>query len=495
MSNRFVSGNRSPALLTDLYELTMAQGYWGEGMADREAAFHLVFRKNPFDGGYAVACGLAQVVEYLTALRFEDDDLSYLAGLKGNDGNPLFREAFLDELSRFRPRCTVHAVPEGTVVFPHEPLVRVTGPVLDSQIIESALLNAVGFQTLIATKAARVCQAARGQPVMEFGLRRAQGPGGALAASRAAYVGGCAGTSNVLAGKEFGIPVKGTHAHSWVLAFDDERAAFEAYARAVPNNCIFLVDTYDSLQGTRNAIEAAGELDRLGGKLAGIRLDSGDLAYLSTEARRLLNEASYEQSLIVGSGDLDEHVIETLHNQNAAIGAWGVGTNLVTGGDDPALSVVYKLTALRAEDGRWKPRLKLSEQIDKINIPGVLQVRRFREDDRFVADAIFDEQIGVETPCQIMDPVDPTRHKTVEATWSSEDLLEPVYVAGQPVGELPGIEASRDRCRAQLARLHPGIKRFMNPHEYPAGIERQLHELRDALIVRMRQQLNQETGA
>ena len=280
--------NNLNPLLTDLYQLTMSAAYWKSGRAEQEAVFHLFFRKLPFGGGYAVAAGLADAVEFLRNFRFEADDLAYLATLTGNDGSPLFGPGFLDYLGKLRMTCDVDAIPEGTVVFPHEPLVRIRGPILQGQLFETALLNVINFQTLIATKAARVCHAANGEPVLEFGLRRAQGPDGAVMASRAAYIGGCASTSNVLAGRRFGIPVRGTHAHSWVMSFDTELEAFRTYADAMPHNCTFLVDTYDTLDGVRHAIEVGRALRERGSKLAGIRLDSGDLAWLSVEARKLL---------------------------------------------------------------------------------------------------------------------------------------------------------------------------------------------------------------
>src|SRR5438128_1810404 len=276
------------ALLTDLYQLTMACAYWKSGKADQEAAFHLSFRTPPFQSGFTIACGLAQVIEFLQEFQFEKSDLDYLATIRGHDGKPMFDQSFLSYLEGLRFACDLDAVPEGTVVFPHEPLLRVQGSILQAQILETAFLNFINFQSLIATKAARICLAAQGEPVIEFGLRRAQGIDGALTATRAAYIGGCAGTSNVLAGKLFGIPVQGTHAHSWVMSFDTETEAFDAYADALPNNCTFLVDTYNSLQGVRQAIEAGQRLRKRGHKLAGIRLDSGDLAYLSIEARKLL---------------------------------------------------------------------------------------------------------------------------------------------------------------------------------------------------------------
>ncbi|HSW48721.1 MAG TPA: nicotinate phosphoribosyltransferase, partial [Bryobacteraceae bacterium] len=280
----------SLSLLTDLYQLTMAYGYWKLGVAEKQAAFHLVFRGNPFKGGFTVAAGLAYAVSYLENFRFDEGDLAYLKTLNGNDGRPLFERGFLDYLADLRLTCDVDAAPEGTVVFPHEPLVRVTGSILQAQLIETPLLNMINFQTLIATKAARVCLAAKGEPVLEFGLRRAQGIDGGIAASRAAYLGGCAATSNVLAGKLFGIPVKGTHAHSWVMSFDDELESFEAYAKAMPNNCVFLVDTYNTFEGVRRAVAVGRALRETGHEMIGIRLDSGDLAYLSIEARKILDE-------------------------------------------------------------------------------------------------------------------------------------------------------------------------------------------------------------
>src|SRR5688572_3194672 len=294
----------SLALLTDLYQLTMAYAYWKSGKREQEAVFHLFFRLNPFQGGFSVACGLTRAVEYLQALRFDADDIAYLASLRGNDGEVLFGTAFLEDLRRMELALDVEGVPEGTVVFPHEPMLRVRGPILQAQLVETALLNMMNFETLIATKAARVCLAARGEPVIEFGLRRAQGIDGGLAASRAAYVGGCAATSNVLAGRLYGIPVRGTHAHSWVMSFDTEAESFEQYAAALPNNCVFLVDTYDTLDGVRNAIEAGRRLRARGHEMVGIRLDSGDLAYLSIEARKILDDAGLTDAQILASNDL-----------------------------------------------------------------------------------------------------------------------------------------------------------------------------------------------
>jgi nicotinate phosphoribosyltransferase len=475
----------SLALLTDLYQLTMAFGYWKTGQADREAVFHLAFREIPFDGGFAIAAGLEQALDYLRSLRFDEEDLGYLEGLKDSEGHPLFEPAFLDYLRRLELSCDVDAIPEGTAVFPQEPLVRVKGPILQAQLFETALLNAVNFQTLVATKAARVKIATRGEPVLEFGLRRAQGIDGALAASRAAYLGGCDATSNVLAGRLFGIPVKGTHAHSWVMLFQDELQAFLAWADAMPGNSVLLVDTYDSLQGVRHAVEAGRHLREKGHQLAGIRLDSGDLAWLSIEARRILDEAGFAATAILASNDLDEHIITSLKDQGARIGVWGVGTRLVTAYDQPALGGVYKLSATRS-DGQWRPVIKLSEQVAKISTPGILQVRRFESGGEFVGDMIFDELRPAPATPMIVDPVDPTRRKRIPEGATSADLLVPVMRAGKLVYDPPSLPVIKERARAQLGRLHPGLKRFLNPHRYPVGLERGLHEHKTELILQAR---------
>ena len=476
----------SLALLTDLYQVTMAQGYWKSGAREKEAAFTLSFRNNPFGGGYTVACGLGMLIGFLRDFRFQGEDLDYLASLRGNDEAPLFEEAFLAYLGDMRLECDIDAVPEGTVVFPNEPMVRVRGPIIQGQILETPLLNVINFQSLIATKAARVAQAAKGEPVLEFGLRRAPGVDGALAASRAAYVGGCAATSNLLAGRLYGIPVRGTHAHSWVMSFADELESFRAYARAMPNNCVFLVDTYDTLQGVRNAIVVGRELREAGYELGGVRLDSGDLAYLSIEARRLLDEAGFEDVPIFASNNLDEHIIESLKDQGATIAAWGVGTKLVTGHDDSALNGVYKLSAVRQRGGEWRRCIKLSEQAAKISVPGVLQVRRYQRDGLFVADAVYDEDTDIDAGCTIVDPVDMTRRKRLSGSMKSEDLLTPVMRAGQLVTEPVALEHSRTRVRQQLAGLHEAIRRFTYPHEYPVGLELHLHEMRTRLILEAR---------
>lgn len=474
------------ALLTDLYQVTMAYAYWKAGKAEQEAVFHLFFRKNPFAGGFTLTAGLADAVAYLQHFGFDGSDLAYLATLTGRDGQPLFPTAFLDDLGRLRFTCDVDAMPEGTVAFPHQPLLRVRGPILQAQLVETALLNLLNFQSLIATKAARICQAAQGDPVVEFGLRRAQGVDGALTATRAAYIGGCAGTSNVLAGKLHGIPVKGTHAHSWVLSFGTELEAFRAYADALPNNCVFLVDTFDSLEGVRQAASVGRELRQRGHELAGIRLDSGDLAYLSIEARKILDEAGFPDAVIVASNDLDEHLIASLKQQNAPIGMWGVGTKLVTAYDQPALGGVYKLTAIRQPNGDWEDKIKLSEQAVKITNPGLQQVRRFTHGGEFIGDALYDEQHPPGDAVVIVDPLDATRRKHFPPGATSEDLLVPILRGGALATTLPDLASIRARARQQLSMLNPGIKRFTHPHQYPAGLELSLHEKKTRLILRAR---------
>lgn len=476
----------SLSLLTDLYQLTMAYGYWKLRRHDYEAVFHLHYRKNPFAGGYAVAAGLGYIVDYLQTFRFDPSDLEYLATLRGNDDRPLFENAFLDYLSTLKFSCDIDAVPEGTVVFPNEPLVRVTGPILQAQILETALLNIVNFQTLIATKAARICLATRGETVIEFGLRRAQGIDGGLAASRAAYVGGVHATSNVLAGRLFGIPVKGTHAHSWVMSFDSERESFDAYADAMPNNCVFLVDTYDTLEGVRRAVAVGQRLRTQGHEMVGIRLDSGDLAYLSIEARRILDEGGFPNAKILASNDLDENIIVSLKEQGATINAWGVGTRLATAYDQPALGGIYKLSALRVPGGKWQYKVKLSEQAIKVSTPGVQQVRRFFRDGEAMADMIYDVDMLQAGEASIVDPLDFSRRKKIAADTPHEDLLVPVFRGGQCVYDVPPLEQSRRRTGEQLAMFHGGVKRFVNPHQYPVGLERGLHDLKTRLVLEAR---------
>jgi len=474
------------ALLTDLYQLTMAYGYWKSGRAEREAVFHLFFRKAPFQSGFTIAAGLATAIDFLKSFHFTEADLQFLSLMTGNDSKPLFEAGFLEYLRTLRFACDVDAIPEGTVAFPHEPLLRIKGPILQCQLLETALLNLVNFQSLIATKAARVCLAARGEPVMEFGLRRAQGVDGALGASRAAYIGGCAATSNVLAGKIYGIPVRGTHAHSWVMSFDDEREAFLAYAEAMPNNCVFLVDTYDTLEGVRHAVETGKWLRERGHEMVGIRLDSGDLAWLSIEARKILDEAGFPKAVIVASNDLDEHIIASLKEQGAKINVWGVGTKLITAYDQPALGGVYKLGAIRGDDGNWAYKVKLSEQAAKVSNPGIQQVRRFRSDKEFIGDGIFDVETGVPKTFTIVDPLDSTRRKHLAPETAFEDLLVPIFRHGQLVYQTPALVEVRQRAQTQIGMFHSGVKRFVNPHEYPVGLELGLHEMKMKLILHAR---------
>jgi nicotinate phosphoribosyltransferase len=473
------------ALLTDLYQLTMAYGYWRSGRADHLAVFHLHFRKPTFGGGYTIACGLEAVIDWLQAFRFSTEDLAFLARIPGNDGKPIFTADFLDYLGRLRLQVDIDAVPEGTVVFPHEPLIRVRGPILQGQLLETALLCLINFNSLIATKAARICQAAGDDPVLEFGLRRAQGLDGALSASRAAFVGGCASTSNVLAGRRFGIPVSGTHAHSWVMSFDGEEEAFEAYAQAMPNNCVFLVDTYDTLEGVRAAIRVGLRLRARGHELVGIRLDSGDLAWLSAQARALLDAAGFAGAKIVASNDLDERIIASIKAQGGAVAVWGVGTKLITAYDQAALGGVYKLSAIRPPRGAWTPRLKLSEQTSKISTPGVLNVRRAGDSRQVVADVIWDE-LNPPERWAMVDPEDHTRRRAVPEAAQGEDLLVPILRDGGLVYQRPPLVDIRARTRAQIARFHPGIRRLDNPHQYPVGLEEGLHERKTALILAAR---------
>src|SRR5262245_6497141 len=472
-------------LLTDLYQFTMAAAAWGSGAARRQTVFHLLFREPPFDGGFTVAAGLELALEVLESARLEPGDLEYLAGLRGADNAPLFEDEFLAYLSKLHLDVDVDAVPEGTVVFPQEPLLRVTGPVIPCMLLETPFLDLINFQTLVATKAARVCLAAGGDPVLEFGLRRAQGPDGAVSASRAAYIGGCAATSNVLAGRLLGIPVRGTHAHSWVMLFEEERQAFEAYARTMPGNTSFLVDTYDTLEGVRRAIDIAGWLKARGKPFLGVRIDSGDLAWLSNEARRMLDAAGFPEARVYATNELDEHVVESLKRQGATIGVWGVGTRLVTAHDDPALGGVYKLSMVREPGGTWQPRIKLSEVAGKISTPGRLQIRRFTDASGAVADMILDEDIPQPTR-MIVDPLDSTRRRTLPDGSAFTELLVPAARKGRRTAAPETLEAIRTRVKEQLGLFHGGVKRFLNPHRYPVGLESTLHDRRTQLILAAR---------
>lgn len=479
--------DQSLALLTDFYQMTMSYGYWKAGLDRKEAVYQLFFRKSPFNGGFTISAGLESVIHFLEKFRFDSSDIDYLSGLKGEDGNPYFCEEFLNYFSRLRFTGSIDAIPEGTVVFPYEPLIRVQGPLIECQLLESPLLNLVNFPTLIATKAARICLAAKGDSVIEFGIRRAQGIDGALTASRSAYIGGCDSTSNVLAGKLFGIPVKGTHAHSWVMVFDEELEAFQSYAKHLPNHCVFLVDTYDTIEGVKKAIKVGHWLKQEGKKLLGIRLDSGDLADLSIKSRALLDEAGFYDAVIVASNELDETIISELKRQGAQINVWGVGTNLVTARNQPALDGVYKLSAIRDPGEEWKYKLKLSEQMIKVSNPGILQVKRFYTKQEYVGDVIYDTNMPWEGDCQSVNPLDPTHLRTIKKELPSLDLLEPIFRNGKCVYQRPALKEIRERTQHELSRFSIGIKRFLNPHAYSVGMEKKLYDFKINLIKQIRQ--------
>ncbi len=475
------------SLYTDLYQLTMAQGYVLSGRSDEQATFTMHFRDYPFEGGYAIACGMTQLIEAINDYSFSEDDIDYLRGLEAPGGGLLFEEDFLKYLRSMKLVVDIDAVKEGTVVFPNEPIVRVQGPIMQCQLIETALLNIVNFQTLIATKAARVCQAAGDRPVAEFGLRRAQGLGGVWA-SRAAIVGGCASTSNVLAGKLFDLPVSGTHAHSWVMSFESELEAFREYARLFPKNCTLLVDTYDVEQGIRNAITVGLEMRERGESLSAIRIDSGDLAWLSKQARRMLDNAGLQDVGIVLSNDLDERTIKSILDEGAPVNAWGVGTKLATAFDQPTLGGVYKLSAVKLPgDDNWSERLKVSESVSKTTIPGVLNVRRyFTEDGKIAGDMVFDIEHGVSSDEIIVDPVDSLRRKNLGGMRYTE-LLTPLVRGGNSVkGAKCSASDAKERAQSQLSTLDETQLRMLNPHTYPVGFEEGLHERRDALVASVR---------
>lgn len=476
----------SLALLTDFYQLSMSYGYWKAGLDQKESVFQLFFRKLPFQGGFTVAAGLESVVHFLQNFQFDSSDLTYLSNLRDEDNALFFDPKFLDYLASMKFSCDIDAVPEGTTVFPYEPMLRVQGPLIQCQILESPLLNLINFPSLIATKAARICIAAKGDSVLEFGLRRAQGIDGALTASRAAYIGGCSSTSNVLAGKFFGIPVKGTHSHSWVMVFDEELEAFQTYAKHLPSNCIFLVDTFNTIEGVKRAIEVGKWLRSHGKKLLGIRLDSGDLAYLSIKSRQLLDAAGFHDAVIVASNELDEILISDLKRQGAQINVWGVGTNLVTARDQPALDGVYKLSAIRDKGGPWKYKLKLSEQMIKVSNPGILQIRRYYSAKENIADAIYDIHHNMDQDCIIIDPLDPTRQKILKKNLKSKDLLVPIFRNGKCIYDLPQLADIRSKTQSELNGFYVGVKRFMNPHQYIVGMEKSLYDLKVGLIADIR---------
>ena len=472
------------ALNTDLYELTMAQGYWESGMMGGEGCFNVFFRDAPFNGGYAIACGMGQIADLVENFVYDDEALEYLASVQAPGGGPMFKQGFLDYLRDFRMHVDVWAIPEGEIAFAREPMVRVQGPLIDCQLIETALLNLVNFQTLVATKTARVVYAAEGHPVSDFGLRRAQGPDGGLAVARASYIGGASSTSNVLAGKIYGIPVFGTHAHSWVMSFPTEIDAFRAFAASSPKNCVLLLDTYDVREGIKHAITVAKEMEERGERLAAVRLDSGDLARLSKMARKAFDEAGLPYVKISASNDLDEYTIQSLFAQGAPIDSFGVGTKLATCDPQPSLGGVYKLSATReTADDAWDPVIKLSEQAYKRTIPGVQHIRRYYDAAGVpVGDMIVDDSVDSGDATSMVDVLDGlTTYDLSDAT--SAEMLVKLVEDGHRLGEPESIEAAKARCREATMRLDPATKRFLNPQTYPVGLERGLAQLRNELAL------------
>jgi len=456
--------NLHSPLLTDLYQLTMAYSYWKQGHAEQEAVFHLFYRKHPFQGTYAISCGLNSVIDYLTDWHFDDEDIDYLSTLTASDGSPLFSAEFFDYLKQLTFTGSIDAIPEGEMVFANEPILRIQGPIIQCQLIETPLVNLINFASLIATKSARVNQAAQGSEVMEFGLRRAQGPNGGMTASRSAFIGGCSSTSNTLAGKEFNIPVRGTVAHSWIMSYDDEAYAFAQFAEAMPHNTVLLVDTYDTVEGVKKAITVGKQLREHGHDLLGIRLDSGDLADLSIQSRKILDEAGFENTKIVASGDLDEYRIAELINKKAPIDTWGVGTRLATSYDQPSLDAAYKLGAIRGETGDWKYKIKFSNSPGKMTNPGIQQVRRYFKNNQFLGDTIYNIESGVE--------------KSLYPDADNEiDLLTPIIKNGQLIYQTPPIAASRNRCIETVNRFEAS-----KLPEYPVQLDPTLLSIKEKLL-------------
>lgn len=469
------------ALLTDLYQLTMMHGYWKTGRHENLVSFEYFFRSLPPDAGFAVSCGLEPLLDFLENLHFTQSDLEYLESLG------LFDPGFLDYLQNFRLRSRIYAVPEGTIVFPHEPILRVDGPLAEAQLLETVILNSLNYPTLVATKAARVRLAAGEDYIMEFGVRRAQGPDGGLTGSRAAYIGGADATSNVLAGKIYGIPVRGTHAHSWVMSFPDELSAFRAYASVYPENTLLLVDTYDTLSsGIPNAIRVFKELRARGYHPRGsIRLDSGDLAKLSKAAYAAFVEAGFDNPVIVASNELDEYLIADLKRQGAKINSWGVGTNLITGGSHPALGGIYKLVAVASADGRWEPRLKLSSNLAKMTDPGRKQVVRYRDHAGHpLADILYldEEELPNLSEVHYIDrDVLAFRRSLCDAA-TAEPLLELVAENGRRVRPAPTLATIRERAQQGIASLADEYRRLRNPHVYLVALSPQLARVKTRLI-------------
>ncbi len=476
-------------LLTDLYELTMMQGYF-KNPTDQIVVFDAFYRKNPCDGGYAICAGLEQVIEYIRDLHFAPDDIDYLKSLK------IFDTDFLEYLRGFHFTGDIYAIPEGTIIFPREPLIKVIAPVMEAQLIETALLNILNHQSLIATKASRVVYAAKGDGIMEFGLRRAQGPDAGIYGARAAMIGGCIGTSNVLTGQMFDVPVKGTHAHSWIMSFPDEYTAFKAYANLYPDACILLVDTYDVLKsGVPNAIRVFKEMQAEGIELKGygIRIDSGDLAYLSKQAYKMLKEVGFEDAIISASSDLDEYLIDSLKAQGAKVNSWGVGTNLITSKGHPAFGGVYKLAAIKnKEDEDFIPKIKLSENVEKVTNPGNKTIFRIydkasgkiRADLICLADEVFDP----EKDMIIFDPMATWKKTKIEGgTYTLRELLVPVFKKGECVYTSPSVMEIRDICQKEKQTLWGETLRLVNPQEVYVDLSDKLYKIKSDLLEEMSQ--------
>ena len=474
-------------LLTDLYQLTMMQGYF-KNPTNQVVVFDMFYRKNPCDGGYAIAAGLEQVIEYIKGLNFSYEDIEYLKSLN------LFDVDFLEYLRSFHFSGDIYAIPEGTVVFPREPLLKVIAPIMEAQLVETAILNIINHQSLIATKAARVVYAARGDGIMEFGLRRAQGPDAGIYGARAAMIAGCIGTSNVLTGAMFHVPVKGTHAHSWIMSFPDEYTAFKTYASLYPNACILLVDTYDTLKsGVPNAIRVFKEMRESGIELKnyGIRMDSGDLAYLSKKVYKMLAEAGFEDAIISASSDLDEYLIDSLKTQGAKINSWGVGTNLITSKDNPAFGGVYKLAAIKdKEDDTFVPKIKLSENTEKITNPGNKTIYRIydKETGKIRADLIClaDETFDVSQDMIIFDPIETWKKTKIRGgTYTLRELLKPVFIKGECVYPSLSVMEIRDYCTQEKATLWDETLRLVNPHEVYVDLSDKLYKIKSELLEKM----------
>ena len=480
---------RNLTLLTDLYELTMMQGYFKEKEANETVIFDAFYRANPGEGGYSVAAGLEQVIQYIKELHFSEEDIEYLAGLG------IFGRDFLDYLKDFKFTGDIYAIPEGSVIFPREPLIKVIAPIMQAQLIETAILNIINHQSLIATKAARVCYAARGDGIMEFGLRRAQGPDAGTYGARAAVIGGCIGTSNVLCGRLFDVPVKGTHAHSWIMSFPDEYTAFKTYAEMYPSACILLVDTYDTLKsGVPNAIRVFKEMREAGVPLTfyGIRLDSGDLAYLSKKARKMLDAAGFPDAVISASNDLDEFLIDSLKVQGAAITSWGVGTNLITSKDCPSFGGVYKLAAIMDKDGHFIPKIKLSENSEKVTNPGNKTIYRIyeKESGKIKADLIClaDETFDENEPLLLFDPLEPWKKtKLPGGSYTMREIMIPVFRNGECCYESPKVMDIREYCRKELDTLWDETRRLVNPHKVYVDLSKKLYDMKIELLDRMSQ--------